>query len=131
MNSIVKFFHTFMNPHCPQCEMDRQVSNINPLAETLKNELERSYRNNDRLLEMLFDKYEHNKEKENSIGQADNRTMMPLPIIGKGNWANRRRELEQAKRDEARAAAKIAHDSGLPQITVDDLDSELASVREN
>lgn len=156
MNPLTRFFHELWNPHCAQCEVDKQVKEINPVVENLKaelaqvytrlenlqdsnpvvdilrNELERAYRNNDKLLEQIFDKvrYERDFVEKNLTNPAPaNLTSIPS-INGAKNWATRRRELENQKRLEAQELIRLRNE-GITPVTENDLEKELESVSEN
>lgn len=133
MNPLTRFFHEFFNPHCPQCEMDRQVKNINPVVDVLKSELERSYRNNDILLERLFDKQDYERdllEKTQINPPAPDFREIPNLSSRRNNWANRRRVLEAQKRAEAIEIARLKQE-GITPVTEESLEQELESVNEN
>lgn len=118
------------NPHCEQCDANEQVKNHNPVVDVLRNELERSYRNNDKLLDMIFDKVEYEKEVEKQADKPTN-TKEFLPILPKGGWSARKRMLEEDSRNRAIELARLAREGIQPvtPITEADLESELEEVR--
>jgi hypothetical protein len=127
MNAVAKFFHEIWNPHCINCETEREIDRIDPLVDVLRSELDRVNRNNERLLEQLFDKAksERNVPVEEEI-KPFKRDFNPIPP-NRVAWDARRRELEQASRDQARALAAVTKEN---TVTEDDLDKELNSVKE-
>lgn len=156
MNPLTRFFHNLFNPHCAQCELDRQVEKINPVVENLKSELarvygqlenlqdsnpvvellkaelERAYRNNDRLLEQLFDKLKYERDlldKTQINPPAPNFANVPA-IRGLKSWSVRKNELETQKRLEAQELNRLKVE-GVSPITENDLEKELETVREN
>lgn len=156
MNPLTRFFHDLFNPHCPQCKVDRQVEQINPVVENLKTELarvyeqlenlqdsnpvvdllktelERAYRNNDSLLEQLFDKvrYERDLLEKTQIHPPKPNFQNIPNITGSKNWATRRRELETQKRLEAQEMARLKTE-GITPVTEESLEQELEQVKEN
>jgi len=155
MNPLTRFFHELFHPHCEQCAMDKQVGQINPVVENLKaelaqvytrlenlqdsnpvveilrGELERAYRNNDKLLEQIFDKvrYERDFVEKNVINPTPP-NMTSIPSIGNRSWAARRRELEANSRATANEMARLKAE-GITPVTENDLGKELESVSEN
>lgn len=129
MNKVAKFFHEIWNPHCINCETEREIDRIDPLVDVLRSELDRVSRNNERLLEQLFDKARSERnskvESEEEI-KPFKREFNPIPP-NRVAWDTRRRELEAASRDKVKALADLAKE-GI--VTENDLDRELNSVKE-
>lgn len=122
MNFIVKFFHEFKNPHCEHCS---QIVR-NETVEILRSELDRVNRNNEKLLEQLFDKVEFERTPRIEGPRPEFKPLLPKSK----NWPIRQKELEQASRDRAKAIAELAKE-GIQPVAVTDLDSEIASVKES
>ena len=128
MNSLVRFFHEFWNPHCEHCLVDKNETKDNIAIAVLKSELDRVNRNNERLLEQLFDKAEHDRNPVQPIQPIHSENHIALSRAK--SWPARQRELEQASRDRARVLAELKRD-GLVQVSESDLDSEIESVKAN
>ena len=151
ITSLSKYLHHLFNPHCEQCALDKQVAEVNPVVENLKlelarayqvienlqdsnpvvdvlrNELERAYRNNDRLLEQIFDKVQYEREfvEKNIVNPTPPR--MDNIIPKNRGWAARRRELEQQSRLAAQEMERLKRE-GVTPVTEETLEKELESV---
>ena len=96
-------FHEFLNPHCEHCREEREESRICLSCETLKLELERLRRENDKLLEALLRKP---TEESKPIDTSNLIPIKPTNVP----WAVRRQILER----EDRAAAKLMQVAAKP-----------------
>ena len=157
ITSLRNYLHHVFNPHCSQCAVDKQVAEINPVVENLKaelqkaydtieklqdsnpvveilrNELERAYRNNDHLLEQLFDKIRYEREliEKTAINPPRPNHENLLPIgPGRVSWNVRRKELETQRRLERQELDRLQK-NGITPVTENDLDKELKTVSEN
>lgn len=156
MNPLSRFFHELFNPHCEQCSMDRELKTVNPVVENLKRELahlyetlenlqvsnpivdvlraevERAYRNNDKLLEQIFDKIRYERDfVERTVVNPPPANLSQVPTIhGSKSWATRRKELETQSRLSAQEMNRLKAE-GITPVTEESLEQELESVKEN
>ncbi len=51
---MLKWIHHLFNPHCPECKLDRQDEQFNPLVETLRSELASARHQNEQLIKQII-----------------------------------------------------------------------------
>jgi hypothetical protein len=103
----------------------------NPIVDVLRNELERAYRNNDKLLEQIFDKVRYERDfVEKTVINPSAPNHQPIPINGVKSWAAKRKELETQSRLEAQELNRLKTE-GITPVTENDLEKELESVKTN
>lgn len=156
MNPLTRFFHELFHPHCEQCAIDREFKAINPVVENLKRELahlyktlenlqvsnpivdvlraevERAYRNNDKLLEQIFDKIRYERDfVERTVVNPPPASLAGIPTLqGSKTWAARRKELETQSRLAAQEIARLKTE-GITPVTEESLEQELEQVKKD
>jgi hypothetical protein len=58
---ITNWFHRFLNPHCPDCKEEVEISRICESCETLKQQLAFANINNEKLMARLLTEPEKNE----------------------------------------------------------------------
>lgn len=114
---MIKWLHHVLNPHCPDCKLEKEESRICNSCETLKYENERLRADNDRLLARILEK----PVTEPTVREAP----VPLTRPTSGlSWPMRRQMLEA----EDRKKAQILASAPKPDSSVADLEAELGVV---
>lgn len=112
---MINFFHQLLNPHCPECKLEKQDSRICNSCETLKMEIERLRFENERLLTRIL------KEPERVETDTKPISLNPPKNIP---WAVRRQMLEA----EDRKKAQLLKNAPKPSDNIKDLENELGIV---
>lgn len=131
MNSITKFFHELLNPHCEHCEklrlamleqkeLDREVSSICKTCEVLKLELGQANNRINQLLGKLTE-----DKKEEILSQPQPQQIIQTRVIP---WTVKKQQLEQASRDKAAALQNAAKPDN-KQEEIKKLEQELGVVQ--
>lgn len=129
MNSVVKFFHEIIHPHCQHCEAEKirlfeaknyemEQSNRCTSCETLQVTNDTLIRENQRLVEALIDKNKNVPEVERTHEELKPLRTTHIP------WNVRR----QLKEQESRADLKARLDAAKPNTTTLNKDKELAEI---
>ena len=88
------WLHRALNPHCPDCILERQENNICRSCETLQMEIERLRQENNKLLEYILEKP---KEFISPIDEGQ-KVVLPRSIP----WNVRKQMLENEDREKAK-----------------------------
>lgn len=116
---MANFLHRWLNPHCVHCIEDKALEKTCFSCDTLRLEVTRLQRDNERLLSRLLEKPE-----------VENRTVAPeatAPLPLRIPWRVRQQQLEMKDREEA-VARKLAN--AAPKMDVADLEKEMEVVEE-
>lgn len=116
---MIKFFHHLLNPHCPECALERQEARVCESCETLRLEIERLRIENARLLDRILEK----PKEEPRTDTSDLKPILPRNMP----WNVRKQILENESREQAKIMREQAKS---PAISTEDLEKELGIAEE-
>lgn len=127
---MIKFFHQLFNPHCQHCaderREEREESKYCASCETLARENARLVRENERLLEHIWDAPKLVEEKVNDVRDLKPIQTTRTPFVP----SHVRRQILE---NESRHAAQVAKNAPKPDLNKDEelkeLETELTNVR--
>jgi hypothetical protein len=111
---MANWFHRFLNPHCPDCALERQDNRICQSCETLKTEVARLTADNERLLNNIIEK--------NTISKTSGETPVMLKPPSSIPWNLKRQILEREDRERAKLMKEAPKAS---ETRIEDLEQEL------
>jgi hypothetical protein len=111
----MNFFHKLLNPHCPHCISERNVT-----IDMLKMELEKTQRLNEQLMARILEKPEVKIEEPAKI---EGSARVGKPIM---SWTARRQILEAESREAARKLSEKQQ-----ELSVEDIEKELGVANDN
>lgn len=112
---MANWFHRFLNPHCPDCALERQDKSHCNTCEVLREMVSRLESENHELRDRLFDKQQPIPERT-TAPTAVTRPNKPVA------WAIKRQMLEQESKVQARLLSKLPQPD---KIDVKDLEEEM------
>jgi hypothetical protein len=112
-DKMVNWLHHLFNPHCPECQHDKECKS----CDVLQAQVDRLTRENERLLETLLDK----QKPEPVAVQTDFKELKQRHIP----WNVRRQMLENEDREKARI---LKEHSVTSEITTEELEKEMGIV---
>lgn len=87
---MFKWIHHLLNPHCSDCKLEQECKS----CDTLREEVHRLIRENDRLMDIVVDRNKVQEVKEPEFHE-------PIRLTNYKPWRVKQQELEAAERQRA------------------------------
>jgi hypothetical protein len=125
---MFKWLHHLLNPHCPECQDEKQIAKICSSCETLKAQLAIANHEKERLIELIVHPLQNNTA---NFPEVKPELITPKVVP----WKVRQQQLETDDREKARlmrAKEKEATELRMnkPSQSVQELEKELGIVEE-